>query len=51
VRAAPNATVRIYPGGAHSLRATANGLISEERDTTGFVSGLFVDLAAWLQAL
>src|SRR5439155_23595107 len=35
--AAPSATVRVYPGGAHSLRATANGLISEERDTTGFV--------------
>jgi dienelactone hydrolase len=49
--AASSATVRVYPGGAHSLRATANGLISEERDTTGFVPGLFVDLAAWLQAL
>ena len=48
--AAPSATVRVYPGGAHSLRATANGLISEERDTTGFVPGLFADLAAWLQA-
>lgn len=46
--AAPGATVRIYPGGAHSLRATRDGLISEERDTTGFVPGLFVDLAAWL---
>lgn len=48
--AAPSATVRVYPGGAHSLRATTNGLISEERDTTGFVPGLFVDLAEWLQA-
>jgi dienelactone hydrolase len=47
--AAPSATVRVYPGGAHSLRATTNGLISEERNTTGFVPGLFVDLAAWLQ--
>lgn len=47
---APGATVRVYAGGAHSLRATTNGLISEERDTTGFVPGLFVDLAAWLQA-
>ena len=46
--AAPNATVRVYTGGAHSLRATTNGLISEERDTTGFVPGLFVELAAWL---
>jgi dienelactone hydrolase len=45
---APNATVRVYAGGAHSLRATTNGLISEERDTTGFVPGLFADLAAWL---
>jgi hypothetical protein len=42
--------VKVYAGGAHSLRATANGLISEERDTTGFVPGLFADLAAWLQA-
>ena len=48
--AAPGATVRVYAGGAHSLRATTNGLISEERDTTGFVPGLFADLAAWLQA-
>lgn len=48
--AAPSATVRVYSGGAHSLRATTNGLISEERDTTGFVPGLFVDLAEWLQA-
>lgn len=48
--AAPSATVRVYPGGAHSLRLTRDGLISEERDTTGFVPGLFADLAAWLEA-
>jgi pimeloyl-ACP methyl ester carboxylesterase len=48
--AAPSATVRVYAGSAHSLRATTNGLISEERDTTGFVPELFADLAAWLQA-
>ena len=46
--AASRATVKVYPGGAHSLRATTNGLISEERDTTGFVPGVFTDLAAWL---
>ena len=48
--AAPTATVKVYPGGAHSLRATTNGLIAEERDTTGFVPGLFADLAAWIEA-
>jgi dienelactone hydrolase len=46
---APDAVVRVYTGGAHSLRVTTDGLISEERDTTGFVPGLFVDLAAWLK--
>jgi dienelactone hydrolase len=46
--AAPTATVHVYPGGAHSLRVTTSGLISEEADATGFVPGLFVDLAAWL---
>jgi dienelactone hydrolase len=46
--AAPSATVRVYPGGAHSLRATTNGLITEERATTGFVPGLFRELAEWL---
>jgi pimeloyl-ACP methyl ester carboxylesterase len=47
-QAAPGATVRVYPGGAHSLRLTSNGLVSEERTTTGFVPGVFNDLAAWL---
>jgi dienelactone hydrolase len=46
--AAPGATVRVYAGGAHSLRLTTNGLVSEERATTGFVPQLFGDLAAWL---
>ena len=42
-------TVRVYPGGAHSLRLTANGLISEERASPGFCPGVFQDLAAWLK--
>jgi uncharacterized protein len=41
-------TVRVYPGGAHSLRLTAHGTIAEERTSPGFVPGLFDDLAAWL---
>jgi hypothetical protein len=43
-------TVRLYPGGAHSLRLTAHGLISEERTSPGFVPGVFDDLAAWLRS-
>jgi hypothetical protein len=43
-------TVRVYPGGAHSLRLTANGLISEERSSPGFCPGVFPDLAAWLKS-
>ena len=43
-------TVRVYPAGAHSLRATRHGLSSEELLATGFVSGVFADLAAWLGA-
>jgi dienelactone hydrolase len=43
-------TVKVYPGGAHSLRLTAHGLISEEKTSPGFVPGLFADLAAWLSA-
>lgn len=46
--AAPSATVRVYLGAAHSLRVTTDGLITEERATTGFVPGLFRDLAEWL---
>lgn len=41
-------TVRVYPGGAHSLRVTAHGLIAEEQASPGFVPGVFRDLAAWL---
>jgi uncharacterized protein len=41
-------TVHIYPGGAHSLRLTADGTIAEERTSPGFVPGLFQDLAGWL---
>ncbi len=43
-------TVRVYPGGAHSLRLTAHGLIREEAESPGFVPGLFSDLTAWLAA-
>jgi cephalosporin-C deacetylase-like acetyl esterase len=43
-------TVKVYAGGAHSLRLTTNGLTSEEQQSPGFVPGLFTDLAAWLQA-
>jgi uncharacterized protein len=46
--AAPDATIHVYAGGAHSLRLTTAGLVSEERATTGFVPQLFNDLAAWL---
>ena len=42
-------TVRVYQGGAHSLRLTANGTIAEERTSPGFVPGVFQDLAAWLR--
>jgi uncharacterized protein len=41
-------TVHVYPGGAHSLRLTADGTIAEERTSPGFVPGLFQDLAGWL---
>jgi dienelactone hydrolase len=44
----PNIDVRVYPGGAHSLRLTANGLQSEERAAMQFVPGLFQDLGRWL---
>lgn len=42
-------TVRVYPGGAHSLRLTEHGTISEEQTSPGFVGGVFADLAAWLR--
>ena len=42
-------TVRVYPGGAHSLRSTADGVSAEERTSPGFVPGVFADLAAWLR--
>ena len=42
-------TIHVYPGGAHSLRETAHGLIAEERTSPGFVPGVFTDLAAWLR--
>jgi uncharacterized protein len=42
-------TIHVYPGGAHSLRDTAHGLIAEERTSPGFVTGVFADLAAWLR--
>ena len=42
-------TVRLYPGGAHSLRLTAHGTVAEERTSPGFVPGVFADLEAWLR--
>jgi len=42
-------TLRVYPGGAHSLRLTAHGLIREERASPGLAPGVFADLAAWLR--
>jgi dienelactone hydrolase len=41
-------TVRVYAGGAHSLRLTRDGLIRQERTSPGFVPGVFGDLASWL---
>jgi dienelactone hydrolase len=46
---ANNITVRVYPGGAHSLRETTQGLAWEERDAVRVVPGVFADLAAWLR--
>jgi dienelactone hydrolase len=43
-------TVRLYPGGAHSLRLTSHGVISEEQTSPGFVPGVFADLGAWLRS-
>ena len=43
-------TVRVYPGGAHSLRLTTDGLIREERASPGFVPAVFQDLTAWLRS-
>jgi dienelactone hydrolase len=42
-------TIHVYPGGAHSLRLTADGTSAEERTSPGFVPGVFADLAAWLR--
>src|SRR5947209_371179 len=46
----PPFTVRVYPGGAHSLRITDHGLLTEESTSPGFVPNLFTDLDAWLAA-
>jgi dienelactone hydrolase len=43
-------TIRMYSGGAHSLRSTAHGVSAEERTSPGFVPGVFADLGAWLHA-
>lgn len=42
-------TVDVYPGSAHSLRLTRNGLVREERSSPGFCPGVFPDLVAWLK--
>ena len=43
-------TVHVYPGGAHSLRRTRQGLIVQEQTSPGFVPGVFRDLASWLRS-
>jgi uncharacterized protein len=43
-------SIRLYTGGAHSLRSTAHGLIAEERTSPGFVPGVFSDLGTWLRS-
>jgi len=43
-------TVRVYDGGAHSLRLTEHGTSGEETTSPGFVAGVFGDLAAWLRS-
>ena len=48
-RGAHDFTVRVYPGGAHSLRRTAHGLIAEEQTSPGFLPAVFRDLSAWLR--
>lgn len=42
-------TIHVYPGGAHSLRLTADGTSAEERTSPGFAPDVFADLAAWLR--
>jgi hypothetical protein len=42
-------TVRVYEGGAHSLRVTAHGIATEESTSPGVAAGVFGDLAAWLR--
>ena len=42
-------TIRVYPGGAHSLRETPAGLIRQEQASPGLVPGVFPDLASWLR--
>jgi hypothetical protein len=43
-------TVRVYAGGAHSLRVTAHGTAAEETTSPGFAAGVFRDLGAWLRS-
>jgi dienelactone hydrolase len=43
-------TIRLYAGGAHSLRLTTDGTAAEEETSPGFVPGVFPDLAAWLRS-
>jgi dienelactone hydrolase len=43
-------TIRVYRGGAHSLRLTEQGLVRQEQHSPGFVPAVFRDLAAWLRA-
>jgi dienelactone hydrolase len=50
VRARRSFTVRVYAGGAHSLRLTQDGLIRQEQTSPGFAPGVFRDLASWLRS-
>ncbi|MBV8258593.1 MAG: prolyl oligopeptidase family serine peptidase [Actinobacteria bacterium] len=43
-------TVDVYPGGAHSLRQTADGTVTQEQTAPGYVPQVFADIAAWLRA-
>ena len=45
----PEIQVRVYPGGAHSLRPTPDGLVRQEQAAPGYIPSVFADLAAWLR--
>jgi dienelactone hydrolase len=45
----PHVDVRVYAGGAHSLRLTPDGLVRQEQAAAGYIPAVFADLAAWLR--